>query len=89
MVVVSSEPQSDLFQAGVRVGRCFGGKYLLTEGGGHADDETFARGELFGQIDLIAGGTFDEVDVWKRITDFDHVDGCLMESANGFVEYWL
>ena len=83
--MVSGESTSDFFsQLGTR--RCLG-ENILTEGCGHADDETFARGELLGQIDLIAGGTFDEVDVWKGITDFDHVDGCLMEGANGFICY--
>ena len=58
---------------------------VLTKGCGHANDETFARGELLGQIDLIARGTFDEVDIGDRITDFDHVEGCLMEGSDRFI----
>lgn len=45
----------------------------LTEGCGHANDKAFAGGELLGEVDLITGGTFDEVDVRDGITDFDHV----------------
>lgn len=58
---------------------------VLTEGRRHAYDKTFAGGELLGQVDLITGGPFDKVDVWDGITDFDHVDGCLMEGSDGFV----
>lgn len=62
----------------------------LTKSSGHADDETFARSELFVQVDLIAGGTFDEVDVGDGISDFDHVEGCLVEGSNdGFECCWL
>ena len=60
-------------------------RLILTKGRRHTDDKTFAGGELLGQVDLIARGTFDEVDVRNRITDFDHVDGCLMEGLNRFV----
>lgn len=70
------------FDAGVSLG--WSGS-IHTEGGRHADDEAFAGGKLLGQVDLVAGGTFDEVDVWEGSTDFDHVDGCLMEGSNGFV----
>lgn len=69
----------------MRFGVGGGGGGILTEGCGDADDETFARGELFGKIDLIARGTFDEVDVGDGITGFDHVDGCLMEGSDGFI----
>lgn len=62
-----------------------GGGVILTEGCGDANDETFARGELLGQIDLIARGTLDEVDVGDGIASFDHVDGCLMQGSDGFV----
>lgn len=57
---------------------------LLTEGRWHTDDKTFAGGELLGQVDLITGGTFDEVDIWDGITDFDHIGGSLVEGSNGF-----
>ena len=60
-------------------------RLILTEGRRHTDDKTFAGGELLGQVDLIARRTFDEVDVWNGITDFDHFDGCLMEGSNRFV----
>lgn len=58
---------------------------LLTKGRGHTDDKTFARGELLGQVDLLTGGAFDEVDIGDRITDFDHFGGGLMEGSDGFV----
>ena len=58
---------------------------VLTEGRRHTDDETFAGGKLLGQVDLVTGGTFDEVDVRDGSTDFNHVGGCWMESSDGFV----
>lgn len=69
----------------IDVARDMSGRAGRAEGGRHADDEAFAGGKLLGQVDLVAGGTFDEVDVWEGSTDFDHVDGCLMEGSNGFV----
>ena len=35
------------------------------------DDETFARGELFGEVDLVAGRVFVEVDIGDGVSDFD------------------
>lgn len=58
---------------------------VLTEGRRHADDETFAGSELLGQVDLVTRRTLDEVDIWDGSTDFNHVDGCLMEGSNGSV----
>ncbi len=58
---------------------------VLTEGRRHAYDKTFAGGELLGQVDLVTGGTFDEVNVRDGSTDFNHVGECWMEGSNGFV----
>ena len=57
---------------------------ILTEGCRHADNETFAGSELLGQVDLVTGRSLDEVDIRDGSTDFNHVDGCLMEGSNGF-----
>ena len=48
---------------------------LLTKSCRYTDNDTFARGKLRVQVDLVTGGSFDEVDVGDGITDFDHVDG--------------
>ena len=58
------------------------GSMVLTKGRGDANDEAFAGGELLGQVDLITGGPFDEVDVGDGSTDFDHGDGCGVEGSN-------
>lgn len=41
------------------------------ECGGDTDDETLARGKLIGQLDLVAGRVFEELDVGDGVTNFD------------------
>lgn len=38
------------------------------ESGGNTNDDTLARGELFGKIDLVAGRILEEVDIGYGIT---------------------
>jgi len=67
------------------IARDVSGRARRAEGRRHAYDKTFAGGELLGQVDLVTGGTFDEVNVRDGSTDFNHVGECWMEGSNGFV----
>lgn len=70
------------------IARDMGSRARRAEGCGHANNEALAGGELLGQVYLITGRAFDKVDTWDGITDFDHIDGGLMEGSDRFV-CWL
>ena len=41
------------------------------EGGGDSDDDAFPGGELFGEVDLVAWGIFEEIDGGDGVACFD------------------